>query len=56
MPDLKVRKQQKMRDLHFYISIVHARKFDQLCDEQGAARGRILEALIDYYLEHRDEA
>jgi hypothetical protein len=49
---LDIKPKEKQADVHFYVRQAYADKIDELCKQTGASRGRVLEALIDFYEEH----
>lgn len=49
---LDIKPKEKQADVHFYVRQAYADKIDELCEQTGASRGRVLEALIDFYEEH----
>ena len=49
---LEIKQKEKQADVHFYVKQEYADKIDALCAETGASRGRVLEALVDFYEEN----
>jgi hypothetical protein len=48
---LPVKPKQVQKDVHFYMGEKYVEQLDSLCKQHSVGRGRILEALIDFYVQ-----